>query len=202
MKAHEDFWNWFVSHEPELFSFDPARDAERERIFDGVACELQKVDRDLAFEFGPKEARREFVVSASGIKRAFPAVVTLVAAAPTLKRWKLIAFRPRRSPNVVEFRGKRVDPRDVQVTLLDNGKIAGVVLFIPGFREDDVDFKQIGYLMLDEALGEYDVECRVGLIEMLSPNRQTDGKRYPLIELGPLFDKLVSQLERRSGKPS
>jgi hypothetical protein len=57
--------------------------------------------------------------------------------------------------------------------------MAGVYLFIPGFREDDVALKQIGYLFLDAALGEYDVETRLGLIKMLSPETQTDGDRYP-----------------------
>jgi hypothetical protein len=202
MTVRENFWNWFVEHESELFNFDPVREAERERLFDELARELRKVDPDLAFEFGPQHTRREFVVSAAGIKRAFPAVVSLVAAAPTLERWWLIAFRPRRSPNIVEFRGKRVHPKDVQFSLLDNGKTAGIYLFIPGFRESDADLKQIGYLLLDDTLGEYDVESRLGLIKMLSPDSKAEGKRYPLAELAARFDELVSQLEGHSRKPS
>ena len=79
----------------------------------------------------------------------------------------LHGLRPRRWPiSVVEIEGKRIDPKDVQFSLLDNGgKMAGLHLFIPGFQESDVDIKQIGYLLLDEALGEYDVETRVGLIK-------------------------------------
>jgi hypothetical protein len=152
MSLREDFWSWFAKRESELFDFDPAREAERERLFDELATELRRVDPDLTFEFGAKAKKREFVVSAAGIKRAFPAVVSLVAAAPTLERWQLIAFRPRRTPNIVEFRGKRVHPKDVQFCLLDDGKTAGIYLFIPGFREDDADLKQIGYLLIDETL--------------------------------------------------
>ena len=204
MNAQEQFWDWFVHHEPELFSFDPKRIIERERIFDEIANELRKIDPDLSFEFGPNgKPKREFVISASGIKRAFPAVVSLVSAAPPLDRWRVIAFRPRRTPmNSVEFRGKRVDPRDVQFSLLDNGELAGIYLFIPGFREGDLDFKNIGYLLLDEALGEYDVESRLGLIEMFSPQTATDGDRYPMADLPALFDQLVSRLEGRSQSPS
>lgn len=138
MAVQQEFWNWFNRHEEELFAFE----ADQERIFDQLATELQRVDRDF------------FVISAGGIKRAFPSVSALALAAPTLDRWRVMAFRPRRSlSNVVEFRGKHVDPRDVQFSLLDNGKIAGIYLFIPGFRDDDTDFKQIGYLLLDEAQG-------------------------------------------------
>jgi hypothetical protein len=103
--AEEQFWNWFIQHEPELFNFDPNREAEREKLFDEIANELQKIDPDLSFEFGPKCAsRKEFVISASGIHRAFPAVLSLAHAAPPFDRWQVIAFRPRRKPiNVVEF---------------------------------------------------------------------------------------------------
>ncbi|MFZ0958373.1 MAG: hypothetical protein WAN60_18675 [Candidatus Sulfotelmatobacter sp.] len=201
--AQEEFWRWFIQREGDLFKFDPECETERERIFDQLATALQRVHRDLTFEFAPREARREFVVSAGGIRSAFPAAISLVDAAPALARWRVTAFRPRRtSVGIVEIAGKRVDPSDVQFSLLDNGKIAGIYLFIPGFREEDVDWKQIGYWMLDESLGEYDVESRLGLIEMLSPHRRTEGDRYPLAKLPALFDKLVSRLEGRSEKPS
>jgi hypothetical protein len=198
MTAQERFWDWFVQHEIDLFDFE----SNRERLFDQLAAELQKVDADLTFEFGPKKPRREFVVSAGGIKRTFPAVASLVGAAPILSRWQVTAFRPRRTPqNSVEFRGKRVDPKDVLFSLLDNGKAAGIYVFIPGFREDDADLKQIGYLLLDDALGEYDVESRLGLIKMLSPDSLTDGERYPFSELATRFDALISQLEGHPRKP-
>lgn len=202
--AQREFWNWFVQHEDELFNFDPHQIDERERIFDGLASVLNKVNADLAFEFGPNGgSKREFVISAGGIKKAFPAVVSLANAAPPLDRWSLIAFRPRRTTiNVVELGTKRVDPRDVEFSLLDNGKLAGVYLFIPGFLEGDGDFKQIGYLLLDEALGEYDVETRLGLIEMLPRETPSEGKRYQFLDLPVLFDQLVSRLEGRSGRSS
>jgi hypothetical protein len=113
------------------------------------------------------------------------------------------AFRPRRTPpNIVEFQGKRVAPRDVWFSLLDNGKTPGIYLSIHDFQEDDANLKQIGYLLLDGTLGEYDVESRLGLIKMLSPQTATDGERYPLSELPAKFDELVSRLEGRSESPS
>jgi hypothetical protein len=199
MNAQQQFWTWFHQHEAELFDFE----ADQERIFDRLATELQKVDPNLTFEFGPKGPKREFVISAGGIKKAFPAVSCLANAAPPFDRWQITAFRPRRqSGNVVEFRGKRVDPEDVQFSLLDNGKIAGVYLFIPGFVEGDTDLKQIGYLLLDETLGEYDVETRLGLIKMLSPDANTSTQRYPLSDLPAYFDELVARLEGHTRKPS
>jgi len=202
MKSEREFWNWFIQHEPELFEFDPHDEANRERIFDELLGELQKVHPALVFEFGPNAARREFVISADGMKRAFPAVVSLAKAAPHLDRWEVIPFRPRRVPNVVELGGKRVDPNDVEFSLLDNGRNVGIYLFIPGFKQSDVDLKRIGYLLLDEALGEYDVESKLGLIRILSRDTRTDGGRYPFARLPGLFDQLVGQLEGRSGRSS
>ncbi len=199
LTAEQKFWRWFVQHETDLFSFE----VDQERVFNQLSSQLHKVDSNLTFEFGPKRAKREFVVSADGIKSAFPAVVSLVDAAPKLDRWQVIAFRPRRTPiNHLEIRGKKVDPKDVQFSLLDNGEKAGVYLFIPDFQEEDAVWKQLGYLLLDEALGEYDVETRVGPIKILSPEDRVEGERYPLAELPSDFDRLVDRLEGRSGRPS
>ncbi len=190
MTPQQRFWKWFAEHEGELFDFE----ADQERIFDDLSSQLTEVDRDLTFEFGPKIlGKREFVISAAGIKRAFRAVSALAAASPRFERWLVTAFRPRReTSHTVEFRGKRVDPKDVRFTLLDNGKMAGIRLFIPGYHDGDNDLKQIGYLLLDTALGEYDVETKLGLIEMLSPDSPTTGERCPLSELPTRFDNLMS----------
>lgn len=191
MTTQQVFWQWFSEHEYELMHFE----RDRERVFDQLAIQLKKVDPDLTFEFGPNRERREFVVSAGGIHRAFPVVSALVASAPVLKRWKITAFRPRRSPpNTIELGGKRVSPADVRFTLLDDGKSTGIYLFIPGFTEADKNVKQIGYLILDDVLGEYDVETKLGLVKMLPPEAKTTGVRYPLSELAVQFDELVSQL--------
>jgi hypothetical protein len=116
--------------------------------------ELAKIDPDLTFEIGPKEPTRDFVISAAGIRRAFPAVVALSTTAPRLARWKIIAFRPRRPPMTIELGDHCIDPDVVFFSLMDNGKHVGISVFVPGFKSSEIAFKQIGYLLLDEALGE------------------------------------------------
>ncbi|MGB8131067.1 MAG: hypothetical protein WCG81_14850 [Candidatus Angelobacter sp.] len=200
MSDYQSFWNWFIEHEQELLNFEE----DRERIFDELAAALQKVDSDLTFEFGSKDLTREFVISAGGIKRAFPAVTALTAAAPPLKNWEITAFRPRRNASqtdplrTVEFRGKRVDAKNVQFTLLDNGQMAGIYLFIPGFKNEDEDLQQIAYLLLDNLLGEYDVETRLGLIKIFSPEAKTQGERYSISALPSAFDELTAKLKGKS----
>lgn len=106
--------------------------------------------------------------------------------------------------HTIEFGGKHVDPAEVQFTLLQSvsGTEIGLNLFIPGLADDDMALRQIGYLLLDEALGEYDVESRLGGISMLPPEATAEGIRHPLSELPVLFDGLVARIEGRSAKPN
>src|SRR5882724_4779444 len=74
--AEADFWQWFQRNEADLFDFE----RDQEAIFDRLAAEMHKVHPSLTFEFGSKEnGRREFVISADGIKDAFPKVESLYA---------------------------------------------------------------------------------------------------------------------------
>jgi len=59
--------NWFVRHQAELSDFE----SDHRRVLDRLATELQKGDPDLTFEFGPKEPKRGFVISARGLKKLF-----------------------------------------------------------------------------------------------------------------------------------
>jgi len=198
MDSVEAFWQSFVEHEDELLHWEQ----DRERIFDELHDELKKVHPNLAFEFGPPQPQREFIISAGGLRDAFPTVVALTQGAPALLNWEIIAFRPRRpSGNVIEMDGVRIESKNLQFALFDNGKKAGLSLFIPDYREDNPTFKQIGYLFLDEALGEFDVATRLGFIEMLAPETVTEDQRFAFGQLPVVFDELVARLEGRSGQP-
>jgi hypothetical protein len=200
MTKEQEFWDWFIVHDTEFFTFDPENGPARERLFDKLEVELHKVHPKLTFAFGPpNEATREFVISAAGLKSVFPAVVCLVDAAPRLERWCVIAFRPRRPlPCVLEIAGFEVSSEDVEFSLLHNRETVGIRLFIPGFQDQDSNWQQVGYLFLDEALGEFDVESRLGLIKMYPPEASTQEKRHPLSELPSAFDRLASRLAEKS----
>jgi len=189
----QEFWHWFSRHENELFASVP----NEEELFDSLGNALQKVCIGLTFELGGSGETRELVISADGDKELFTEVLSLVRAAPALPRWRIIAFRPRGVfPIEIAVGGKTVDSRDVHFSLLDNGKIAGIRLFIPGYENNDRGWQQLGYLLLDHALGEYDVEQNLPLIKMYPPQEATKETRYPLIELPEKFDLLQRKLSR------
>ena len=186
--GEEAFWKWFAANEARLFSFEQNQEA----IFDELGERMKRVNEDLTFEFGPVgDGKREFVISAGGIKAAFPAVEALYGTAPPLNRWVWVKFRPRRLPlNDLEFGGKRARVDDVRYLLAKDGDKIGVVLFFDGYTETQRNvYGQIGYLFLDEALGEYAVETQVGFIEFHSHESKYFSQSLPLRELPTHFDE-------------
>lgn len=188
----ESFWKWFAANEARLFNFE----SDREAVFDALATELNRVNSDLTFEFGPvANGKREFVISAGGIKAAFPAVEVLYSKAPALPRWIWIKFRPRRLPiNDLDYGGKKVRADDVRYLLAKDGDKMGVALFFDGYNDaEHGTYGEIGYLFLDEALGEYAVETQVGFIEFHSRESKYFTQSHPLRELPREFDDYLGR---------
>ena len=186
------FWKWFAANESRLFTSE----ANQEAIFDELAMEMHRVNNDLTFELGPvASGKREFVISAGGIRSAFPAVEALYNSAPKLERWVWVKYRPRRLPiNDIEFGGRKVKVDDVRYLLVEDGDKVGIVLFIGGYSDDQRNiYGQIGYLFLDEALGEYAVETQVGFIEFTSQDSPCFSRACPLEELPAHFDEYCEE---------
>lgn len=162
-----DFWQWFQRNEAMLFDFEK----DQEHTFDKLAAQLHKVHSDLTFEFGPKEnGKREFVISADGFRKAIPAVERLAAAAPGLSKWTVIKFRPRRAPFDIGYGNVTVKANTVAALLKPNGGKVDVTVLIPGYTaETRTVYVGIAFLMLDQALGEYDVMTRVGVVQVEAP---------------------------------
>lgn len=182
------FWQWFVKNEARLFTFE----GDQESVFNDLSVAMHRVNSALTFEFSPvlENGKREFVISAGGIKSAFPAVEALYNQAPDLERWLWIKYRPRRNPIYeINFGDKNVKPRDVHYLLTPDGEKLGIVLFFENYSEEPQKiFEQIGYLFLDEALGEYAVETKIGFIEFHSRKSKYFSDASPLEDLPEHFD--------------
>lgn len=179
------FWQWFQANQDMLYEFEQ----DQERIFDSLADQLNKVDKDLSFEFGPKkDGKREFIISASGIRDAFPKVEALHAAAPALPNWTIVKFRPRRAPFDIRVGETRVNAADVHIVLHPQDEKVGLAVSIPGYTASEhTRYATIGYLFLDQALGEFDVETRVGAIQFQAPEDSATAS-LSLHELPAAFD--------------
>jgi len=183
----QTFWTWFQKNDAALFDFE----RDQEKTFDRLATEMHRINPDLTFEFGPKkDGKRDFVISADGIKSAFPAVEALCAAAPTMPHWKVIKFRPRRNPMDIEYKGVSVKVSTVRVHMQVNGGLVDLTVYIPGYSPDSKAFVAINYLLLDQALGEYDVETYVGEIRIQASPHPGE-KTVSLDELPAALDSFV-----------
>jgi hypothetical protein len=121
------------------------------------------VHRDLTFEFSSvTDGRREFIVSAGGIKIAFPEVLTLVGDAPALPRWQIIAFRQRKDMPTIRYGGKTIERESVFFDYVSMDDKIDLTVFMQGLTggsaEDITAIKTMGYLLLDATVGEYGVE--------------------------------------------
>jgi hypothetical protein len=186
------FWAWFSATSSELTSVKTGK----EPVCKTLSAELSKVDKGLTWEFGPTEKGvREFTVSADGAKALFPRVKAIVAAAPPLPTWKILAFRQRKS---IDGMSLTVDSAklDVGKVLFRAGKEGGKIaltVFIEGLtRKNEKQVLMQGFILLDYCLGEYDVETRIGAIDFLPLSDTVERK-----DLMPL-PKLASEVDRLS----
>jgi hypothetical protein len=110
-----------------------------------------------------------------------------------MKRWKFLKFRQRRSPiNDIHYADKKVRGQDVHYLLFKDeapDKV-GVMIFLDGYKEEEKRsvWGQIGYLFLDEVLGEYDVEMKLGAIVFQSRQSKHFEAAHPLARLPKEFD--------------
>ncbi|QYJ73318.1 hypothetical protein K0H59_10065 [Shewanella sp. FJAT-51649] len=184
-----DFWKWFQKNEDMIFNFE--RDTEN--TFDKLSAALSKVDPELTFEFSPirENGKREFVISAGGIKNSFSSVELLFNSAPEMKKWIIIKFRPRRSPlNDLNFGGVSIKSEDVYYNLYKDEDKLGIVLFFDNYNEKEhTTYGNLGYLFLDEALGEYDVETKLGFVEFHNKTSEYFDGAKPIKNLSKQVDE-------------
>lgn len=189
------FWTWFEKNEDRIFRFDELPDYEP--LFDEIAEELFKVHETLTFEFSPIiEGKREFVISAAGLVEGFPAVEALHAQAPELPRWTWVKFRPRRVPMDISFGERTVKAEDVLVQIVEDPSPdrLGLIVCIKGYKvAEETLYGQVSYLMLNQALGEFDVETKVGGIALAGTILQAGGTAYPISELSAVFDAKLKE---------
>lgn len=198
---YEAFWTWFSASESNYVNNEFNEIKEREKLFDELQGRLHSVNNELVFEFGPIGTKRELIISADGLKTAFDDVTKLIKAAPKSDRWQFIAFRQRKIPVLtVQIGDVTIDPDKTNYTLIKNkGKVA-IILYHKGLTENNrKTYIQGSYLLLDGALGEFDMETKVGFIEITSPQDPKLGKYFDetniVSNIAKHFDSAYSKIE-------
>jgi hypothetical protein len=191
----QQFWEWFTANSVRIKALDPERDHEHPLIAE-LERELTRVHPGLTWERDVKNG--ELVISADGNRRLFPVVQRLVAAAPSIPGWRIVAFRQRCSTDItLQYSNYIVRSADVWFRLQADGMKVGITLFLPHPREAEKDaIGHAAFLLLDAALGEYDVETKLGFVEWLPvPEQPASRGLQPYKELPGAVDHLYERLQ-------
>lgn len=182
-----DFWRWFEANSRRIKAGVERQD--HELIIKKISEKLSKVDPGIVHEIGKSDDNTvELILSADGLKDVLPAVLALSRAAPELPGFRFTAFRPRWPALQLEILNRQVTGEDLRYRSEFDGEKLDLLVFIEGdFTERER--LMVGFLMLDQALGEYDVMTGVGSISF-EAGAPPDAK--PLCDLASEFDALRS----------
>jgi hypothetical protein len=188
------FWTWFAKEEVRLANEARAKDPRGAMM--EISGHLEAIDPGAVGELAiqPDEMHpHTLVVSANGDTKAFPVVKKIVAAAPPLTKWKVVAFRQRRevgqSLQLDGFEAKQAD-----FFFREAGRAGGKVnveVLVKGMNDGNQKIvQQAAFLMLDHLVGEYDVETKLAGISVKPlPEPQGDDVK-PLSQLAGVVDAL------------
>jgi hypothetical protein len=205
-KRIAQFWHWFEANQQKIFDIECPNDEQLGLLFH----QLDKVDRNLTLELSlKKEAPKELILSAGGIKETFPLVEKLVDAAPLLQNWQFIAFKPRRNLEELAYPGADRLPLNALWYQLDTSQSPfGLNLYIVGHQPESLSVHaQICFFILDNLIGEFQVAHHLGEIDFIGLPEE-DSQRALIIQqegLRPItgfaqhFDEALAQSD---GLPS
>lgn len=164
--ARDAFWTWFRDNAPRFENYLE----NTHEVVAAIGQQIGAVDNQLNFELGrADDGIYEFIVSADGIRDVFPAVQALVAAAPVIPGWRVIAFRPRKSgdlANEVRYEGLSLGAGSLWYRATPNDDRLDLTLCVEGQDVTGVH-SMLGavFLLLDATLGEFDVATKIGALE-------------------------------------
>ena len=191
--AHAKFWEWFKQNSDSYF-FNLEQNTEA--LFKDLNGALNKVNPNLTFEFSPvlEDGKREFVISADGMKSIFPVVTTLVNNAPPLDKWHIIAFRqPQKGYTQITYGDLTIDYKDVYFQYAKDAGQVAVKLSIRGYEETD-EWGAAMFILLDSVLGEYHTEMSLSYIEMNPLNEEDINKLSPITDLPMAIENYFKEL--------
>lgn len=191
----QEFWEWFSKNEKEIFSFE----TDREKILDSISNNLAKYKDGLVFEISQVVGgKREFIISADGIAELFPDVEAISRPAPHFDRWIIIPFRPRLNDYAsfqLVYAGKDLDPSKIWIYYRFEEGNFDLIVYHPEYSEEERDiFVSASYILLDMALGEYDVVKGIRYIDhQRTPENPADIGLKPFSELRSIFDSYKNE---------
>ena len=182
---HQDFWTWF--QKSRFLSTDG------QQVVEQLGKRAKSIHECIVFEIGPPDQRpRELIISADGIREAVEHVEALADAAPPMEDWTITRFRPRLArfqDMQLNFGEVTAKAENMRFIARRDDALVDVAIFADWYDDPRRQPDGPAFIMLDMALGEYDVMCRVGHIEMY-PLADAPDDVQPWADLRDTFDRL------------
>ena len=184
------FWKWFEKNSPRFQAFE----ADRDQLIPLLSEQLSRYKEGLTFEVGVEnEGVRDLVISADGVRDLFYAVHKLTEFSPQIPGWRVVAFRPRMDDYTrfsCTFDGRSFDPKSIWFHARIENNLFDIIIYHSNYEDTDRNLIASGtYILLDMALGEYDVVTGIHYIDhqLLPANPESEGLR-PFSDLRKVFD--------------
>jgi len=205
MNKEKEFWDWFAENQATYLPVNATQDVdEKELILQKLLEKIHDYQHELYFEIGGhRDGSQELIITSEGNAKLFDKVETLVAAAPELKDWTVVALKPPMGTDFkVNYEGVELDPTEMWFLPLrddENPGKLGLQLGIDGYDETKEKFYLGGSVMiLESILGEKSFSLDVHYIELvkLAPSPAENG----FIELVKL-PEFIEWKEAKQTKP-
>lgn len=185
------FWEWFVRNEARLRSIDSGDDPR----LDELLRKLREYCPKLSVEVGgAPEGPVELIIRAWGRREHFPQVRRLVAGAPPIDGWKVIAFKPKQGFAFVStYEGVRIDPKECWFLPLESKKDPNALalrIACPDFDPARRNTFTSGLLqVLDTGLGEIEHAEAIAWVEVVAlPDDPASDGYIELVDLQAFLD--------------
>ncbi|MFY0672965.1 MAG: hypothetical protein JXQ87_06150 [Bacteroidia bacterium] len=187
------FWEWFENNQSKFLFLNQVDIDERNRLLNLLMDKLREYDENLSFEIGghPESEKVDFIISADGIVDYFDSVESLVAKAPTLNNWNIVAFKPPMpEDHTIEINEQKFDAKKIIFIPLTNPDEPSAVAIRVCFADLDEENKNLyinaSFLLLDALIGEKATALDIDYIEI--EKTPADIAEYPFLHLTDIAD--------------
>jgi hypothetical protein len=201
-----DFWKWFEENNTKYLFLNDVEEDVKKQLLEDLLTKLQNFSDKLFYEIGhhPDNAEQELVITANGDLNYFDKVEELVNAAPEIKDWKIIAFKPAIGFEFsIDYNGLNFDPAKTwfqPLELEERPLDLGLRVCYPDYNsEKEEDFISGTFLMLDAGLGEKTTALDIKYLEVdKTPVDPEQEGMLPLKELGDYISWLKEERVRNN----
>ena len=168
MTSYEDFWNWFVQHEPTFYQLVKGNGNIAGDFLGKALPRLREIREGFHLLTGmPDDENVELIFSANGDLKNMVFIDEILATAHELKRWKFIALRETMDLDAkgISLGEHTFTKENISFYEAEDGEYpdeVNIVLVHEALTEETQEVITHGtYLFLDHLLGEWNFATQI-----------------------------------------